>query len=166
MKPVLGRLSVERARHLFSYDPVTGIITRNVLCGGQMPGTVVGGLRKDGYLSVKVDRNEWLCHRLAWLLHYGVEPDFEVDHKNNIRSQNWIDNLRPSGRGHNMQHQKVAHKNNKLGVLGVHQDAYGRFIARIRVNKKPIALGSHDTVEQASAAYLAAKRQLHEGNLL
>lgn len=166
MKLAIGRLSVDRARHLFSYDPLTGVITRNIRCAGQMQGAVVGTPRKDGYLCVSVDRQQWLCHRLAWLLHYGVEPEFDIDHKNRVKHENWIDNLRPSNKGHNMENQQVAHKNNKLGVLGVIQVKCGRFSAHIRVNKKQISLGTYPAIEQASAAYLAAKRQLHEGNLL
>lgn len=166
MKAVVGKVEAARARELFSYCAATGVIARRTTRGGQLAGSKVGTLRKDGYLSTRVDGVELLCHRLAWLLHHGVEPDDEVDHRNGVRSDNRIKNLRDSDRDGNNQNRRTAHKNNRLGVLGVNQLPSGRFQARIRVNKKLRSLGTHATAEAASAAYVNAKRQLHKGNTL
>ena len=46
-----------------------------------------------------------------------------------------------------------------LGVVCVNE----RWIARITVGRKEKYLGSFDTSDQASAAYLSAKRSMHEG---
>lgn len=166
MKACVGRVSADRARELFSYCHESGLITRRVTTGGQLAGSVVGTVRLDGYLSTKVDGHEVLCHRLAWLLHHGVWPADEVDHRNGVRSDNRADNLRESDRSGNNHNRRKAHKNNRLGVLGVRQLESGRYLARIRVNKKLIRLGIHETKEAASAAYVQAKRQLHKGNTL
>lgn len=154
------------ARRLFAYDPATGAITRRITQGGQRAGTVVGTFRVDGYLATTIGGREVLCHRLAWALHYGADPCDEIDHRNGVRSENRIKNLRQADRGINNQNRRNPHRNNQLGVLGVRQVPSGRYIARIRVNKQLRTLGTFDTPEAASAVYLAAKRQLHEGNTL
>lgn len=166
MKARVGTLSFERAAELFSYCPISGVITRRVTVGGQLAGSVAGKTRDDGYLSTTVDGREVLCHRLAWLLHYGRDPMDEIDHRNGARSDNRADNLRESDRAGNNQNRRRPHKNNQLGVLGVRRLESGRFLARIRVNKKLIRLGTHETQEAASAAYINAKRELHKGNTL
>ncbi len=166
MKAVTGKVTHRKALQLFEYNAETGVITRKILCGGQMPGAVVGTSRKDGYLACRVDRKEMLLHRLAWLLFYGQEPDCEIDHINSNRSDNRVENLRLADRTVNNQNRRKAHKNNALGILGVGVTASGKFKARIRVNKKLIDLGIFHTHELASAAYLSARRTLHKGNTL
>ncbi len=155
-----------QAERLFQYDAESGRITRRVLCGGRCAGTTAGTLRDDGYLSTRFAGAEVLCHRLAWLLHYRAEPPHELDHINTVRSDNRIENLRPASRNENNQNHRQAHSNNRLGVLGVHRVRSGRYLARIRVDSKARHIGVYDTAEEASAAYLNAKRQLHKGNTL
>ena len=161
-----NKYSIELAEKLFNYDPETGVIRRKVMQGGQIPGAFVGTKRKDGYLATKISGVEILCHRLAWLLHYRSNPEFEIDHINGNRDDNRISNLRPSDRTHNNTNRRKAHKNNQLGILGVRQLESKRFLARIRVNKSLKRLGIFDTSEAASAAYVQAKRNLHSGNTL
>lgn len=165
-RPILSEAEfVAHCRRLFYYDPATGVITRLIEAGGQMPGKAVGTKRKDFYMATRTADKEILCHRLAWVLFYGEIPTAEIDHINGRRDDNRILNLRQVDRTHNNQNRRTAHKNNVLGVLGVRQDGT-KFLSRIRVNKKLIRLGRFETVEAASAAFLAAKRKLHEGNTL
>lgn len=166
MRPKTGRISIERARELFIYDPESGLITRRKTTGGKPSGSIAGSLRSDGYVGIGVCGAEVLAHRLAWLLHHGVEPEQEIDHINGIRSDNRAANLRVVSRATNNQNRRKAHANNKLGVLGVQLDGSGLFRARIRVNKKLILIGRFDTAEAASKAYVSAKRELHDGGTL
>ena len=154
------------ARESFAYCAATGRITRRVTRGGQMAGAIVGTARTDGYQATKLAGKEILCHRLAWLIVHGDLPSGELDHINGNRSDNRIDNLRCASRSMNNQNRRTAFKSNRLGVLGVTQTKRGTFIARIRVNGKGIHLGVFPTAAEASQAYVAAKRQLHQGNTL
>jgi len=86
----------------------------------------------------------------------------EIDHINGDKSDNSYRNLREVSRGENMQNKRKAHRNNKTGFLGVAREA-GKYRARIRVCGKNRSLGMYDTPQQAHQAYLAAKRELHEG---
>lgn len=62
-----------------------------------------------------------------------------------------------------MQNQRRAHANSTSGFLGVHYKARNnKWAAQIQVNKKRKHLGLFDTPEEAHAAYLKAKRELHD----
>lgn len=160
-------ISIDLLRELFAYDPLTGLLTRKVARGGQPIGAIVGRVRKkDGYLDAKICGKNFLVHRVIWAMHYGVWPSQELDHENGIRSANWIKNLRPGDRAFNNQNRRKPHRNNKLGVQGVCEVPSGRFQARIRVNRRLKSLGTYATVEEASAVFLGAKRELHPGNTL
>lgn len=157
---------LKAANRLLAYDPATGLITRKVTCGGQRAVVTVGTVRPDGYLDVGLCGHRVLCHRLGWMLHKQEEPPAEIDHINGCKSDNRFSNLRQSTRQHNNQNRRRPHLNNRLGVLGVHKTRSGRYLARIRIDGHAKHIGVFDTADEASAAYLSAKRQLHQGNTL
>lgn len=99
----------------FSYDPLTGLISRVDRKNSQ------GSLDKDGYLIIKIKRHQYKAHRIAWFLYYGVFPLFEIDHINHIRNDNRISNLREVDRATNNRNntKKI---NKDTGVVGVHLD--------------------------------------------
>ena len=58
-------------------------------------------------------------------------------------------------------------KQRKKRVLGVYyDDVRSKYLAQIGVSGKQRVLGRFNSLEEASNAYLAAKRELHEGNQL
>lgn len=86
---------------------------------------------------------------------------FQVDHINGNRLDNRRCNLRVATISQNNANRPV-YKNNQLGVKGVALSG-GKYRARIRVNRKCICLGRHETIEQAAEAYrLAAERYFGE----
>jgi hypothetical protein len=62
----------------------------------------------------------------------------------------------------NRQNVRKARRNNKTGVLGV-QRRGRRFISAVVLNRRRYLCGTFDTAEEAHAAYVIKKRQLHEG---
>ena len=60
-----------------------------------------------------------------------------------------------------MQNRRGPTKRNLTGALGVGPLPNGKFKAQIVVNGKNRHLGCFETVEEASGAYLAAKRKHH-----
>jgi hypothetical protein len=164
--PNKENITYQVATEWLGYNPETGIIARiRATPGRKGKNGSVGHLRADGYLGMSFKNEEYLAHRIAWLLHYGEWPSDEIDHINGIKTDNRIVNLRVVTRQQNNQNILRPKRRNKTGFLGVgiHKD---RFTATIRVNKRTIYLGSYDTAEQASEIYLKAKRELHEGNTL
>lgn len=160
----MSKLTAERLRELLHYDPETGVFTRRVRCGRSPAGSVAGHNRKSGYAAVSVCNKLYLAHRLAWLYVYGHWPHKDIDHIDGNGLNNRLSNLRECVPGEN--HQNVApHKDNISGLLGVTWDKQtGRWRSRIMIERRQVNLGRFDTPEEAHAAYLAAKKNLHTFN--
>lgn len=150
---------------LFSYEPETGLIRWRVHKGKGHPGVVAGfpgglpGENGGRYVYVRVDGRNYSGHRIAWLLMTGSFPEkgFEVDHINGRINDNRWENLRIVSRKQNMQNRKT-HRNNECGIRGVgFVKHYGKWQARIMVDRKAIHLGYFDVMEDAAAARKSAE---------
>lgn len=162
-----GDLTVEYLKSVLRYSKTTGRFTHLTSPNGFVKvGQVAGSVHKHGYICIQLRNRIYRAHRLAWFYVTGQWP-VEVDHKNNVRSDNRWRNLREAGgRRGNMENKKVAHKNNKSALLGVSIPKRGRPVARIQHNGVQHTLGYFDTPELAHEAYLKAKRKLHKFNTL
>lgn len=159
-------LTADRLRELLHYDPETGVFTWLVHRQRHRAGDVAGSKHSMGYIEMGVCGASYLAHRLAWLYMTGSWPAGDVDHKNGQRSDNRFDNLRDVTKSVNLQNRQGATANNKSGLLGVSKSIAkcGRWFARIQDSTgKQKGLGSFGTPEEAHAAYLDAKRSMHEG---
>ncbi len=118
------------------YDAETGLFTR------KKDGKAVGWVANRGYTKIRFDGKSYEAHRIAWLLHYGVKPENQIDHINHIRTDNRILNLRDVTQAENHRNMSKA-KNNKHGVTGVvwHKRSK-RWQAQISVDGKNTYLGS------------------------
>lgn len=160
-------LTAERLRELFIYTLDTGMFVNRINRSPRaMTGMVAGSLTKDGYLVIRIDRAIYKAHRLAWLYVHGVWPSNLLDHKNRIKVDNRIDNLRLADKTLNGQNKVEAQANNKLGRLGVTLHFDGHYRATIQHENKQRHIGLFDTPEEASAAYEKAKTELHADAIL
>ena len=152
----------ERLKHLLHYEPTTGTFTwRNPTGRKHKPGDIVFSVGCGGYVRVGIDKRRYLAHRLAWLYVYGVFPDLEVDHINQIKTDNRIQNLRLATRMQNAQNVRMR-SNNKSNVKGVSWDAdRQRWRAQINIDGKRRYLGLFDTIESAGQAYAVAAGKHH-----
>ena len=156
-------LTQARLKEVFDYDPVKGTFTRRLKQTGVKQGRVSGSRSNEGYLVTSVDSKLYRCHRLAWLYVTGAWPQGTIDHINGDRSDNRFHNLRDVTHQRNIENQRKAQRSNKsTGVLGTWKNG-NSFAARIAHNNSKIHLGTFKTLEEARAAYLAAKRALHAG---
>lgn len=159
------------ARASFDYDPETGWLIRPRSTQGAKAGRV-GCRRPDGYRCLSFRGRHQLEHRVIWLWMTGDWPDQLVDHINGDPSDNrWV-NLRSADKRLNAQNRRCASgKNKHSGLLGVRPSPNNKkWIAQIRVpcsesaqGSRCLHIGTFAKAEEAHAAYLAAKRQLHEG---
>lgn len=158
-------LDQQRLRFLLDYNHGTGRFTWRVYRGGKAAkGTEAGAIHNRGYRSIKVDGKNYLEHRLVWLWVYGEWPSNELDHANQIKTDNRLSNLRDVTRSENMQNTSVR-SDNSSGFKGVSWHAgAGSWMANIVVNGKSTYLGCFNTPEEAYAAYCEAASRLHTRN--
>ena len=159
-------LTADQLRTVLDYDPTTGIFTwrdrpdiRPSANAGRR-GTVAGTTNsKHGYIAICIDGRLRYGHRLAWLYVHGRWPSGEIDHINEVRTDNRIANLRESTHGQNNTRSKPQN-GNRSGVLGVFSCGK-RWQAQIMHLGVKYHLGVFATIEEAKAARDAAARRLH-----
>jgi hypothetical protein len=112
-------ITFEEANELLEYNQETGIFTWKVNRGSNTTlGKVAGTLGNHGYWVITINKNKYLAHRIAWLLVFGILPDTELDHRNRIKTDNRISNLRTSSRRENCRNINMR-ANNTSGYTGV-----------------------------------------------
>jgi hypothetical protein len=157
----MTELTQDRLKEVLSYDPDTGIFTNLTQRGSSAVGTTAGW-RHDGYIRIKIDYKDYMAHRLVWLYIYGELPEEFLDHINEIRDDNRIVNLRMATHQENQHNRSSPKSNGTSGYLGVSwRKDCKKWQAQIRLNGRDKYLGHFNTAEQASEAYLKAKRDLH-----
>jgi len=121
-------------------------------------GKLVETAHRNGYTVVSYKSLTIPTHRLVWFMHNGYMPEV-VDHKDNDRSNNKIDNLRATDKSGNMKNlSKPA--NNTSGVKGVcYHNRDKVWQAYIRVDNKRIHLGSFVDKDDAITARREAEVQ-------
>lgn len=89
-------MTYQECAELLRYEPETGeLFWKKRLRNCTASGARAGSLHKhSGRWMVKINRKQFYCSRIAWLLHYGKWPDAEADHKNRDQSDDRIENLR------------------------------------------------------------------------
>ena len=90
---------INKLREVWAYDPITGVITHRTIRSNRWRcrGGRAGSINKEGYIRLLYtpDNRELCAARVAYALHYGVDPyPYEIDHINRKRDDNTIDNLR------------------------------------------------------------------------
>lgn len=155
-------VSWERLREVLDYDPETGIFVWKVNQGKNRTAGKKAGFAFGPYWSLRVDKVQYLAHRLAWYYAHGYMPDCGIDHKDNDKRNNALFNLREGNQSLNMQNLQKCRSDNKTGYLGVCWHSRDKkYQAQIHLDGKNHFLGLYDTAEEAHQAYIEAKRKLH-----
>lgn len=158
----MPKLTHEQLTARLRYDPATGKFTRVVSVRQYKAGTESGCYAKSGYVIVCINRRNYMAHVLAWFYAHAQWPHGEIDHRNGVRADNRLENLRDVPLHVNAQNKRKAMAHSTTGLLGVCRNRK-KFLARIKRLDKVTHLGTYDTAEEAHAAYVAAKREMHEG---
>lgn len=155
-------LTHDYIRSRIDYNPETGDFTWLPRHDGSSWDTRYAGKRagtphSHGYLSIRIDGELYLAHRLAWFWMNGEWPDAQIDHINRNKSDNRIRNLRSCSATENMQNGGM-YRTNTSGFCGVRFDRRrGTWAAQISVGGKRKNLGSAKSAEEAHAIYMAEK---------
>lgn len=154
------KITQKRLKELLYYDLKTGIFTWRVSPNNRIPkGKEASCISQTGYITICIDRSQYLAHRLAWLYVYGNFPENIIDHINRNRLDNRIENLRDVSYTCNSRNRKK-YKNNKSGVSGVSFNVDKlKWHSFIRINNKQVNLGYHkDYNEAVSIRWKAEKK--------
>ncbi len=150
-------LTAERLREVLSYYPDSGVFVWRYQASNRIKAGSVAGYTDKGYNRIKIDRVDYLAHRLVFLYMDGSWPPGEVDHIDGDRRNNCRHNLRLCTRAENGRNiGRIC--TNTSGVSGVYLvKRSAKWCAQIRVSGKLIHLGNFTTLEGASKSRLAAE---------
>lgn len=154
-----------------SYDPETGIVTKNLVGRHRFKtdrgynihksrdaGKVVGSKNKHGYLFAMINGTQYPLHRLIWVTQKGMIPEGKyVDHINGVRDDNRWSNLDLVTWEENTRNSS-ARKDSTTGLKGVRPIKRGDvtvYQARIRDGKTERSLGVYATPMEAHLVYQA-----------
>lgn len=147
-------LTQERLKKLFDYNPETGWFTNKCDRGPAQKGARAGSDTGHGYRRITIGCERYYEHHLAWFYIYGIWPD-ELDHKDRVRSNNAIDNLREATRTQNCFNSK--RETGGSGLRGAYWDSrVSKWYSKIQVGGLVKWLGYFSGPEEANKAYLIA----------
>jgi len=104
------------------------------------------------YIQVKLNQKRYYIHRLIYLYHHGILPQY-IDHIDGNSANNKIENLRPATQSQNLGNSKQKN-NNTSGYKGVCWDGQRKkWLARIQIHYQFIHIGRYNSPKEAAIAY-------------
>ena len=165
--PTVGKgctemIDQEAVQKLFHYDAESGMLLwRNGNGRNVKPWQEVKAKNGHGYYTVKIYGKSYLAHRLAWLYVHGSFPNKYIDHKNKIRNDNRLCNLRDVNTTDNAQNISLPNHNTS-GHIGVSWiKSHNAWTVYIKVNQKNKWLGYYKNLDDAVTARKEGERQYY-----
>ena len=126
---------------------------KNIAAGAEAGHRIV---ERSGYKTVRLLGKAYKLHRIVWVLHHGEIPEgMQIDHINGDAADSRIENLRLATASQNQENRRCR------GTYFC--NTHKKWFAKIQVRKTTRrTIGAFATEAEAHAAYLAAKRELHE----
>ena len=154
----MATLTQDELKSLLMYDPASGVFT---WVKGKRAGHVTGTTVSQGYVKITVSGKMYAAHRLAWLYIHGYWPPLQIDHINQIRSDNRIDNLRLAtcAQNHQNRRRRTRSTSGFLGVTWHKRDR--RWQAHIEINGAAKHLGLFVCLAKALRARKQAEQVYH-----
>jgi hypothetical protein len=130
-------------------------------------GNPVGYVNDKGYLEVMLRYNgkriKLAAHRVIWTMHYGLIPEgYLIDHKDTVRLNNKIENLRltlPTGNSQNSSLSATNTIGAKCVVLDKRRNLY---YVHIMVNGKRHIFGGFFSLQMAEFTARVNRLKLHK----
>lgn len=130
-------------------------VTRGNVKAGKLLGNDHGGYKRLCILGA-----HYLVHRIIWKMHHGYDA-INIDHINNNRSDNRIENLKEITHKDNARKQ-IMPINNSSGFIGVSLvKASNKYRSMIGVDGNDIVIGTFSDINEAATAYNDAARKYH-----
>ena len=106
-------LSQDELRERYDYHPDGYLIARERLSPRCGAGDRVGSITEKGYIYTKIKGKPYKVHRLIYIYHYG-EIVHQIDHINNIKDDNRIENLRDIPQSENQMNRLDSKQNGAI----------------------------------------------------
>lgn len=143
---------VELFRNTFSYDEVTGYLTRK--------GKIVGTDNGKGYLRASLNSKLYLVHLIAYAIKTGEMAEV-VDHKDLVKNNNSWENLRPTNKSGN-ERNTLARANSTTGVKNVYFiKEKNKFRVQFKIGGVTKYFGYYSTLEEATVVADIKRKELH-----
>jgi hypothetical protein len=151
--------SQEYLRANLHYDALTGIFKWRQRRFRAQSGLAAGCINREGYRQIRLDDKLYVASRLAWIYSHGEIPAaFEIDHRNGIRDDDRLENLRLATDRQQAQNRGRL-RNNTSGKTGVIWNRRKRiWMAKIRIRGRRVYIGSAKSFEAACRLRDAAER--------
>lgn len=156
-------MKIEELKGVWDADGEAGVLRWRIEVRNIHIGDIAGSIDKQtGYRKVSYCGKKYYVHRLIYMMLVGDIPaGHEIDHRNGVRHDNRINNLRIATKSQNAQNVT---KRKFTVFRGVHFEEFSKkFKAQITINKKCINLGRFKTIEEAIAARVEAEK-IHHGD--
>ena len=147
-------LTQARLHELFEYREDGSLVRRTT---GKNAACKLG---KHRYLRVVVDNKAVALHRVIYLYHHGVLPNV-IDHADNDRTNNRIENLRAASQQQNCLNRS-RHSNSKSPFKNVYWNkAANKWSVQVNIHGKRQYLGVFEDIELADLVALEARNKFH-----
>jgi hypothetical protein len=152
-------ISKQQLHELFEYKD--GVLYWKVSRSNRIKiGQKAGSASQDKRERINITRKLLLTHRIIFAMHHDYWPQY-VDHIDNDKSNNKIENLRETTVHQNQWNRRLDCRN-KSGIKGVSFDKNrNKWVAEIRNNNKKIFLGRFNSIADAEKTVKIARQQVH-----
>ena len=105
------------------------------------------------YLSLRYGgkKKNYRLHRIIWLMFYKSLPEY-LDHRNGVRTDNYLHNLRPATVSQNITNSRSKGSSGFKGVC-YSEERKHPWTAQTSVKGKHVYIGQFSTPEEAARAY-------------
>ena len=105
---------------------------------------------RNGYRMGAIFDKSYRAHTIIWIMLYDEYPKHYIDHINGDRTDNRKVNLREVNSSESARNKGI-HKSNKSGIIGVHMNSTGKWVAQIiDFDGKTLHLGTFVDLEEAA----------------
>ena len=161
----MNELTQERVKFLFDYKDgflIRAVDKHTAKKGDVIKGCLTGKGYKTGkgYLSVRIDNKLIQIHRVIFLYHHGYLPK-QMDHINNITTDNRIENLRECTASENMCNKPITSLNS-TGFKGVYyRKDSKKYAAQVSFGGVKYYLGLFFSAGEANKAAVLKRNEIH-----